>query len=352
MRHHHIPMLLVPSEEEHTWSIYNALDENFLELKLSLFHNKRFSGSSHGWLVIVNEDYTLTLHKPYFISKDDISASKTSVHLPCFFPPELDNLDYDTNDETDPEEEHFAHEDDSDPEDYLYLDSSYHVLKVLITADPLINPNDCTIVVKYGGLGKLAFIKYGKDTTWTKIEDDQFRGYEDMVYYKNQIYVHSRGKLASFDPCKGTIKLIAPTIFSLRATMKYLVESCGELLVVERFLYFFEDGYERITKMFIVFKFDFDEAKWIEIESLGDFTLFVGDNSSISISATEFNVQANCIYFTHDEVGLPTKTNESCDLGVYCLKSKSLKLYCNLDSTTFHRVYNRPPIWILPPNGY
>ena len=41
--------------------------------------------------------------------------------------------------------------------------------------------------------------------------------------------------------------------------------------------------------------------KWVKVHSLGDQALFVGDNSSVSLSASSFNgCKANCIYFTDD----------------------------------------------------
>ena len=46
-----------------------------------------------------------------------------------------------------------------------------------------------------------------------------------------------------------------------------------------------------------------DEYKWVNVDSLGDQALFVGDNSSMSLFASSFNgCKANCIYFTDDNV--------------------------------------------------
>ena len=339
--HHHVPMLLVPSEQQHTWSIYNVLEDKFLDLKLSLLHNKRFSGSQ-GWLVVANKDYTVTLHRPCFISKEDhISDANTSIHLPQLFPEVFQDL------EEDPQEEEVE-------EDFTY-GYDYHVFKTLITADPLKNPNDCIIVVKYGTFYELACMRYGKDTTWTKIRGERGCGFEDVVHYKNQLYAMDfKSRLWSFDPCNGTLKWLVPARPYDDSYKRYLVESCEELLVVERLIDFSEDARERLTRMFRVCKLDFGSAKWIEIESLGDVALFVGDNSAISVVASNFNrCQSNCIYFTHDEIGHRCRTNVSCDLGVYNLESKSCKFHYNLDPTIFHRMFRRPPIWIVPlPNAH
>ncbi|KAF4390096.1 hypothetical protein G4B88_005014 [Cannabis sativa] len=108
-----------------------------------------------------------------------------------------------------------------------------------------------------------------------------------------------------------------------------------ELLCVERDIFWNEDGYdERITKNFRVLKLDLDGdnrgGKWLEKKSLGDIVLFVGDNSSIVALAFEFNIQPNCIYFTHDDIGLPTKTGRNCDLGVYNLDDQSFNFNYNI----------------------
>ena len=356
LRQHQVPLLLVPSEQQQTWTIYNVLEDNLLELKLSFSHDKRFSGSSQGWLVVVNEDYTISLHRPYFISKGDNDAN-TSVHLPCLFPPEV----FDDEEDDPPLDGRVDDRLDArfnDPQSEYYIGErgyDYHVSKALITADPLTDPNDSTIIVIYGGLLELACFRYGNDTTWAKIADG-FRGFEDMVLYKNQLYaIDTCTRLISFDPCNGTIKWVEPTIKSWYAylTKRYLLESCGELLLLVRCINLSPDASERWTGMFKVLKLDAGGAEWIEVEGLGDVALFVGDNSTISVTASNFNgCQRNCIYFTHDEIGLRTRTNRSCDLGVYSLENKSCNLCYNLNPTTFHRMFRRPPIWIVPlPNG-
>ncbi|PON95212.1 hypothetical protein TorRG33x02_091040 [Trema orientale] len=345
LRHRQVPVLLFPSEQEHTWSIYNIFDDEFSNLKLSLLYDKRFSGASEGWLLVSNKDYTVTLYRPSFISEGGISDANASINLPCLFPPE------DAFDINDSPPEGF------DLEEFQDIVEGYsHVIKALITGDPLINPNDSTIIVSYGEKHELACIRYGKDTTWRKIEGEH-RGIQDMVYYMNQFYaVDFVGSLVSFDPCYGTIKLIAPPIEEVyHATIwRYLVESCGELLLVKRYISLLEGVRPRVTRKFRVFKFDFSSARWIEVKSLGDVALFVGDNSGISVLASNFNgCQANCIYFTHDFCGLRTETDRSCDIGVYSLESKSSKLFYDIDSSVSHRIYKRPPIWIVPlPRAY
>lgn len=343
LRHHQVPMLLVPSEEEHTWSIYNVLDEKFLTLKLSLTYDKHLSCSCQGWLVITNKDYTVTLCRPCFTLEGDFNDASKSIHLPCLFPP-LSEFYQNAEDLPCLDNESYVDE----IEELLVEGYDFHVLKALITADPLLNPNDCIIFVKYDQC-KLAFLRYGKDTTWTKFADAH--KFQDVVLYKNHIYaIDSFGRLLSFDPYNGIMKWVASGIQTASGGTlnRYLVESFGELLTIERYVRFLEcDGhfYGRVTVMFKVFKLDFAGAKWVEIKSLGDVALFIGDSSGISVLASKFRgCQANCIYFTHDDAELAT----SCDLGVYFLESQSFNFHYNLDSNVFHRMQRRPPIWIVP----
>ncbi|GMN56658.1 hypothetical protein TIFTF001_025773 [Ficus carica] len=118
-RCHQVPMLLIPShEDQHTWSAYNVLNNEFLSTKLSILNGKRFGGSSEGWLVAVEDNFSVTLYKPFSMANDG-SCSNTDlrIRLPSLFPPPC-------------------------PEEW-----DYHVFKAIITADPIENPTDCIVVI-------------------------------------------------------------------------------------------------------------------------------------------------------------------------------------------------------------
>ncbi|KAH0978866.1 hypothetical protein GBA52_006043 [Prunus armeniaca] len=54
-------------------------------------------------------------------------------------------------------------------------------------------------------------------------------------------------------------------------------------------------------KLLKFLKLDYDECTWIEKRSLGDFALFLGDNTSIVVSASNIlRCQQDYIYFNHD----------------------------------------------------
>ena len=58
---------------------------------------------------------------------------------------------------------------------------------------------------------------------------------------------------------------------------------CGELLQVERLLKMV-DGLIHSTKVFTVYKIDFDMGRWVETKSLGSAALFLGNNTSTYLS--------------------------------------------------------------------
>ena len=69
---HQAPLLLIPDEHDvHTWRAYDVTKDEFLESKLLVPYERRFCGSSEGWLVVVNRDSTVTLHKPAGLTVTD-----------------------------------------------------------------------------------------------------------------------------------------------------------------------------------------------------------------------------------------------------------------------------------------
>ncbi|KAK3015184.1 hypothetical protein RJ639_005330 [Escallonia herrerae] len=120
------------------------------------------------------------------------------------------------------------------------------------------------------------------------------------------VVVNARGPVS--------VNVIASSVFG--GDTKFLVESCRELFMVDMYLSvgpeddlgynenfeFYEefDCYmsERTVK-FKVFKFDKSGQKWVEVESLGDRMLFLGDNCTFSASSSDFPAcRGNCIFFT------------------------------------------------------
>ncbi|XP_060974708.1 uncharacterized protein LOC133039777 [Cannabis sativa] len=154
------------------------------------------------------------------------------------------------------------------------------------------------------------------------------------------------GTLRSFDlrsPCvDSTVRELAREIPLLHLGLKrYLVESYGHIILVERF--FRWDIKDEIRR---TWRYCMESNNWIHMKSLGEMALFVGDNSSVSVLATRFNgIQPNCIYFTHDEdVICGSSIPMIFDVGLYDLENDEFKLH----SATLNKMNRRPPIWLLP----
>ncbi|PON71129.1 hypothetical protein PanWU01x14_075680 [Parasponia andersonii] len=190
-----------------------------LKVKILIPYGKRFSGSLKRWLTVVNEDYTLAIYKP-FSTLDQANIAHARICFPCLFPPDV----YELEPQLPPQLENPEIEDDlAEPDEDFELDDNHepydpaqhcdhHVQKVVITADPVENANECTIVVIFGERCQVALIRLSKDKTWTKINDCE--PIDDILYCKNQFYALSYlGELMSFGVTKSgdsTIEFITP----------------------------------------------------------------------------------------------------------------------------------------------
>ncbi|CAL2242441.1 unnamed protein product [Prunus armeniaca] len=56
------PMLLIPTGKNGIWRPFNVMDDRLLGSQLKL-GKRRFCGSSKGWLIAVEKDFTVTLTK-------------------------------------------------------------------------------------------------------------------------------------------------------------------------------------------------------------------------------------------------------------------------------------------------
>ncbi|KAK2994483.1 hypothetical protein RJ640_021288 [Escallonia rubra] len=150
----------------------------------------------------------------------------------------------------------------------------------------------------------------------------------------------------------------------LWTNMFYLVESLGDLLLVERYVGDFvrhdgvpvykpdlfpgEDNHPSVcpyrTLRFQVYRLNFGERRWEEVKDLGDRVLFLGGNQSVFLLAGELS--GNSIYFIDDYW---SRMDESYlygghDLGVFSLESGVIEPFYPCDSGKIEP----PPIWVVP----
>lgn len=134
------------------------------------------------------------------------------------------------------------------------------------------------------------------------------------------------------------------------ADMQYLVSSGDDLLLISRYLDldYDSDSVEELyrTVGFEVFSMDWGGPRWEKVNDLGDRMLFIGQNSSLSFSASDFpGSVGNCIYFTDDYSELNYESAfAECDSGIFRLSDRSIEGQWNSRS----REHWPTPIWVSP----
>ena len=99
-----------------------------------------------------------------------------------------------------------------------------------------------------------------------------------------------------------------------------------------------------------MYRFDLNGPKWERVMSLGDQMLFLGENASLALSATDFpGCKGNCIYHTHNYSesnydGVPGNN----DLGVYNLEDGSIEPLPCYPRNSISQLRWPPPIGVTP----
>ncbi|KAK9288889.1 hypothetical protein L1049_017356 [Liquidambar formosana] len=307
-----------------------AVKDGMLKKELS---ESRCLGSSHGWLVLLDQTECLYLLNPF---------SRTRIQLP-----DLPNF--------------------------------HSIAKAVLSSDPG-DSNDCTVLVMYAKRSNLAFCKVG-DGGWTNL-DGKHESYSDILFFNDHLYalpgkssvevwdlyaLPDKSSVEVWDfrepfPTRRHINLSYPekTMEELRQLSPSdihcrrlcLVEWSGHILLVARFLgYLSNDDREMNIKprtmLFELYKLDFNEEKWIEVDSLGDGCLFLGENHSLSLSAQDVrDCKENSIYFINFQVK-KHYTYGRLALDVFNLEDQSFKsIYrCNFWR---NKPVTDPAVWIVP----
>ncbi|KAK3227485.1 hypothetical protein Dsin_007347 [Dipteronia sinensis] len=282
--------------------------------------NGKMYFSSKGWLITIAQDLSINLLHPF---------SRYQIKLP-----------------------HIKSFDNWRSLDMSAKTYVFFIQKVVLSSDPLLTSNSIVMVI-HGDRGVLAYSKPG-DKTWTTI--NTWRGkYFDITYYEERFYaINSHGKIMVCD-VRGNNPTIAQEVANMpynipRWEKAYIVESSGRLLVVTR------DGValRPIKKWssqttygnygFKVYEVDLSTNNWTRIKDLGNTTLFLGHNSSMSIESDGVYAKPNKIYFTDDcvEAYWFKKKGGGKDMGIYNIEDGSIEPYLLEDS----RNRLTPPMWV------
>ncbi|XP_059314449.1 F-box protein SKIP23 [Lycium ferocissimum] len=217
--------------------------------------------------------------------------------------------------------------------------------------------------------GKLVMYRSG-DIKW-EIVDELSLPYDDVIMKDGNFYAvdnTGKGVLVKLS-CGETpeLEVVANSVFG--GDKKFLMESCGDLLMVDKYLSigpeddlgynenveFYEefDSYmsERTVK-FKVYKLDGDMQRWVEVTKLEDRMLFVGDNCTFSVLVSELDsrCKGNCILFadqnfcsTEDSGGLWKNHG----IGVFSLENGSIGPVSSFRG--YAELFWPPPPWICSP---
>lgn len=177
----------------------------------------------------------------------------------------------------------------------------------------------------------------------------------DLLCYQNQFYaVNTLGEIIihriNIDRDGVDIKQVAD-LSCERLTNKcarkvYLVELDGKLLVISRQGLSVQSDFTYGTNGFQIFEVNLMRNKWTEIKDLGDKAVFVGDNSSFSVTVGDSNsiLKRNSIYFTDCAEFRYDPTEVGKDIGIYHLGDRTIQPFIQLDSELIDPV--SPHIWV------
>ncbi|GAB2265169.1 hypothetical protein Dimus_000234 [Dionaea muscipula] len=334
-----LPLLLIPTEDnsETRRDVFSVTHGRIYSLRLPVPYSKRCSGSSHGWLITIDSQTSvITLMNPFFFGN-----SRGTINLPRFLEPS-----------TPP---------DADLDEFININYEYLISKAILSADPIGDPDDYAIMVIYGDMRRLAFCRSG-DEDWTCMEEvhDMF---QDVIFRSGHfLAVNQEGEVYCCDIISDPprAKLVLPSIgTTLRNySRRYIVKTPnGNILQIARLV-------ENTTTStgepvastygFFVFKMVVLDGVlgWEAEASLGNGSLFLGDNHSTYVDASRFpGCQENCIYFTDDfhdiytMYHLPYRAYGPCDTGIYKLKDHS---FDDFYTPNYSQRHMPPPIWLLP----
>ncbi|XP_004309229.1 PREDICTED: putative F-box protein At5g55150 [Fragaria vesca subsp. vesca] len=201
---------------------------------------------------------------------------------------------------------------------------------------------------------ELAFIRLDRDTTWIYFYEG-IRNIQDLVYVEDRFFAISDfNQLVSFTPQynpEDDLKVAAQYFEEEEEAVikRYLVELSDhkELLMVHRYLDNRHNIHgKRFTTKIELYTLDADKHKWTKINSLGGAALFLGENSSISLLASEvLGCLPDCICFIHDFNRVPCKRPR--DFGLYNIKTEKFLQIDDTQAATLIKMSNRTPIWAV-----
>ncbi|XVF85448.1 hypothetical protein PTKIN_Ptkin17bG0119000 [Pterospermum kingtungense] len=295
---------------------------------LSVPDKMRYCGSSHGWLATVEEKTVIVLVNPF---RDGLT-----IRLPP--------LDF---------------------REWLYNDE-YNIYKVILSADPLSNPDSYIAVAIYSVWRRLAFYKSSQNC-WGYI-DRSIIHIDDAIIYKGLVYavIQFGNDIISFDVNSSSepwelkrFKSRKPRPEKVCELHYLVVSSEGEILQVHRCLEF---DRIRATESFEVFKLQLVQEKGedegivekAEVKSLGNDAIFLGQNYSFVVPidtpcSRKFRLcQPNSIYYTTEFLTALHLYDKYKDVGSFNFEDKTFRRFYKYHPCQEWNKQMSRPLWITP----
>lgn len=303
--------------------------------------SKKFRGSSHSWLVSIEDSPRISLFNPF---------TRVQIALPPRYKfPDVRKYcakKLDTEYALEP----------YDGQKNTYLEAASHVHnsfldKLVLSSSPTSSkaPN-CMVAAIYGSHCNLAYCKVG-DKRWTCIAKGRM-GYDDAIFHDQKLYAVTFTSYVEVFDLSASPKLvdtIEPPQEEGYPQRRYLVKTSIGLLQVQRHTKSTGDSktYLYRTTFFNLYMYEPSRRSWCKVENIGENVLFLGLNTSISIASSDLHgYKGNHIYFTDNfldfhEFGV----KGGYDIGVYDLDSRRVQ------SLPCHDIEKRwlwpTPIWYI-----
>ncbi|XP_060671356.1 putative F-box protein At4g22660 [Ziziphus jujuba] len=280
LSNHQLPWLLVSSRDEdedkdedreERFSLYNFVKAEICNFRLGILHNylnRRYCGSSHGWMIFLSSSDQLVILNP---------LSGTTIHPPPF-------------------------------------NENHRVAKVILSRNPSLGSFE--IIATFYGLTEVAYLKFG-DEFWIHSEGNNLAFFiYNFIFYKDHIFgVSHRGRIVSLLVTNGDhngiqsskesfsrqIKVrfedIEPHLEKMWASISFIVETTqNDLLLV----HIFENFGHSIYKIYKLIVLSNDQFKRIPMVNLDGHCLFLGKNRPISVLASNCpGCRPNSIYYSY-----------------------------------------------------
>ncbi|KAL5721441.1 hypothetical protein ACHQM5_005088 [Ranunculus cassubicifolius] len=292
------------------------------DLYLPEIHQSRCIGSTGNWLILINLDLQIYIFNPF---------TKNQVHFP--------------SQSTLPDQYYEGYEEDDEENPF----TNELLRDFFITKAFLSSPDSKGIIamVIYGLKKKFAIARPVENQSWTPIT--HIAASDDVIFFRGKFHsVHSDGVIVAFhideiDYSNPIVQIVA-LLKNLSLGKHYLVEWSGRLLIVTRLFINQENNQFYETNGFKLQLYDIDKRECTEIKHLGHHSLFLGFNTSVSLSASDDSpFERTCIYFTEDCIQVKNMESGH-DMGVFHLDDGTIKPLCDGVSTS----HCSPPVWIIP----